>query len=177
MEIIYYEHSENGFQIFDFRPLINFGGGTYLENHFFSASINQPDLRQMIMNIQNSYGLPRLYLFCTTCIGSPLYAFVEQPVVRCPLCSRISLYNLLDLIVNYLWEVMKACLSEPSSFFIFSSMVTKWSLSSHAAAIMQKIFQVSTTTLRLQLQPHLSAIICKYQRLWCNHHHNCNHII
>lgn len=130
MEIIYYEHSENGFQIFDFRPLINFGGGTYLENHFFSASINQPDLRQMIMNIQNSYGLPRLYLFCTTCIGSPLYAFVEQPVVRCPLCSRISLYNLLDLIVNYLWESMKACLSEPSSFFIFSSMVTKWSLSS-----------------------------------------------
>ncbi|CAL5191610.1 unnamed protein product [Lathyrus oleraceus] len=88
--LVYYKHSENGFLIYDFRPLVNIRRGIFLDNSLNSASIDCADTRQMITNFQNSYGLSKVYLFRITCCADiTIHCIVDQPVFKCMLCHCI----------------------------------------------------------------------------------------
>ncbi|XP_050918264.1 uncharacterized protein LOC127135650 [Lathyrus oleraceus] len=88
--LIFYKHIENGFFIYDFRPLVNIRRGVFWNNFLWSASIDCPDTRQMITNSQNSDGVSSVYLFCITCCDDiTIYCIVDQPVFRCFICNGI----------------------------------------------------------------------------------------
>ncbi|KAG5069137.1 hypothetical protein JHK85_001514 [Glycine max] len=87
-KLVYYRHNETGFVIYDFRPLVNFGGGVFFENTIGSSFIDQEVLHQ-INNLEDFHNIPRLFIFCTSCSGVTFYGIVEQSIIRCPLCERI----------------------------------------------------------------------------------------
>ncbi|KAL5180623.1 hypothetical protein HKD37_01G001712 [Glycine soja] len=86
--LVYYRNNETGFVIYDFRPLVDLGGGVFFENTIGSRFIDQEVLHE-ISNLQDFQNIPRLFLFSTSCSGITFYGIVEQPVIRCPLCDRI----------------------------------------------------------------------------------------
>ncbi|KAG5060129.1 hypothetical protein JHK87_001158 [Glycine soja] len=90
--LVYYHNNETGFVIYDFRPLVDFGGGFFFENTIGSRFIDQEVLHQ-ISNLQDFQNIPKLFLFSTSCSGITFYGIVEQLVIRCPLCDRIKLVS------------------------------------------------------------------------------------
>jgi len=117
-KLVYYRHNETGFVIYDFRPLVNFGGGVFFENTIGSSFIDQEVLHQ-INNLEDFHNIPRLFIFCTSCSGVTFYGIVEQSIIRCPLCERIIrwipwFYHSLNM-----WESKKSCLDELSLFSVF----------------------------------------------------------
>jgi len=91
MNLLYYYHLETGFVIYDFRPYVNFGGGVFLENDIGFSFTDEEVLHQLNNNIQDFVNVPNLLLFCCACSGRKYYGVVEVPVVRCPLCKRITM--------------------------------------------------------------------------------------
>ncbi|KAK7279169.1 hypothetical protein RJT34_24215 [Clitoria ternatea] len=85
--IIYYRHGVTGFMIYDFRPLVNFGGGVYLE------MVEDPlGFNEIMREVRHLMGLPTLYLFCTDCAGRTVYGLVDNPLVSCPLCHTLIMF-------------------------------------------------------------------------------------
>ena len=116
--LVYYRNNETGFVIFDFRPLINLGGGVFFENTIGSRFIDQEVLHE-ISNLQDFQNIPKLFLFSTSCSGITFYGIVEQPVIRCLLCDRIIrwipwFYHRLNM-----WESKKSYLDELPSYSVF----------------------------------------------------------
>nr|XP_027186476.1 uncharacterized protein LOC113784457 [Cicer arietinum] len=88
--LVYYKNCENGFVIYDFRPLVNIRRGIFWDNYSWSASIDCPDVRQMRASVQNSDALSKAYLFrITCCTDIIIHCIVEQPVFRCFLCFSV----------------------------------------------------------------------------------------
>jgi len=116
--LVYYRNNETGFVIYDFRPLVDLGGGVFFENTIGSRFIDQEVLHE-ISNLQDFQNIPRLFLFSTSCSGITFYGIVEQPVIRCPLCDRIIrwipwFYHRLNM-----WESKKSYLDELPSYSVF----------------------------------------------------------
>ncbi|CAJ1948554.1 unnamed protein product [Sphenostylis stenocarpa] len=89
-KLVYYHDYETGFVIYDFRPFVDFGGGVFLENDIGFSLTDDEVLEQINNNLQDFLSAPRLLLFVCACSGRNYYGVVEQPVVRCPLCKRIT---------------------------------------------------------------------------------------
>ncbi|KAG5060474.1 hypothetical protein JHK87_001503 [Glycine soja] len=90
--LVYYRNNETEFVIYDFRPLVDLGGGVFFENTIGSRFIDQEVLHE-ISNLQDFQNIPKLFLFSTSCSGVTFNGIVEQPVIRCPLCDRIKLVS------------------------------------------------------------------------------------
>jgi len=116
--LVYYHNNETGFVIYDFRPLVDFGGGFFFQNTIGSRFIDQEVLHQ-ISNLQDFQNIPKLFLFSTSCSGITFYGIVEQLVIRCPLCDRIIRWIPCFYHPVNMWESKKSYLDELSSFFVF----------------------------------------------------------
>ncbi|KAG5069178.1 hypothetical protein JHK85_001555 [Glycine max] len=77
--LVYYRNNETEFVIYDFRPLVDLGGGVFFENIIGSRFIDQEVLHE-ISNLQDFQNIPKLFLFSTSCSGVTFNGIVEQPV-------------------------------------------------------------------------------------------------
>ncbi|KAF7819365.1 uncharacterized protein G2W53_024820 [Senna tora] len=99
-ELYFYRNNRTNLMIFDMRPLINFGGGTIVENYkWYDIADGPTTLENLIIQTQPSpislhysINFPSFCLYRACCTPIPMHLIVSQPVFQCPFCRCLILW-------------------------------------------------------------------------------------